>query len=329
MSGAARASSDEFPSLRLKRGDRDDRHKARLRAFPSIPVCGSVMSNVVPIRKPLRTPPAAQESETPTLSGEPRSIAPSCGLPLEHADYWQGSRQPLASLVFVLPILSLYEIGVVWLGPQAIRNGVDVWLRTILEHLDFGQYFLLPVLSIGLLLGWHHTTRLPWRVPRGVMGGMVVESILLAIGLRIVLQLESLVWHAFCSGLNAVPAAGAASVSMASSMSGLIGFLGAGVYEEFLFRLVLLSGVVCGFRRMGMADRATMIWGVLLTSLLFSAAHYVGAYGEPVFWSNTAFWFGAIFRFLAGVFFGALFVCRGFGIAVGAHAAYDILIKLI
>ena len=44
-------------------------------------------------------------------------------------DYWFQSRQPLASLAFIAPILLVYEAGVIALGPQAVRNGADVWLR--------------------------------------------------------------------------------------------------------------------------------------------------------------------------------------------------------
>ena len=36
--------------------------------------------------------------------------------------YHQESRRPLASLVFVIPILVVYEAGGLMLGPQAMRN---------------------------------------------------------------------------------------------------------------------------------------------------------------------------------------------------------------
>jgi hypothetical protein len=44
--------------------------------------------------------------------------------------------------------------------------------------------------------------------------------------------------------------------------------------------------------------------------------------------TSFVFWFGFVFRFLAGVFFSVLFVYRGFGIAAGSHAAYDVLLGL-
>jgi hypothetical protein len=56
---------------------------------------------------------------------------------------------------------------------------------------------------------------------------------------------------------------------------------------------------------------------------LFSLAHYVGPHGDEIRLASF------IFRTLAGAFFAVLFVVRGFGIAVGAHAGYDILVGLL
>ena len=65
-----------------------------------------------------------------------------------------------------------------------------------------------------------------------------------------------------------------------------------------------------------------IVGAVLLTSTIFSAAHYLGPYGEAF----DAFSFA--FRFLAGAFFAVLFVYRGFGIAAGTHALYDIFVSV-
>ncbi len=59
---------------------------------------------------------------------------------------------------------------------------------------------------------------------------------------------------------------------------------------------------------------------VTASSLLFSLAHHAGAPGEAFTW------FAFIFRWLAGVFFAWVFVVRGFGVAVGTHTAYDMLV---
>ena len=89
--------------------------------------------------------------------------------------YWTELRQPLTALVFIAPLLAGYEAGVLMLGPKAIRNGADTWLRNMLDLLGFTQYWLLPVLTISVLLGWHYVTRRPWSVSGYVLYGMVGE----------------------------------------------------------------------------------------------------------------------------------------------------------
>ena len=115
-------------------------------------------------------------------------------------DYWQQSRRPLASLAFVAPLLLVYELGVLLLGPLAMRNGADVWLRQLLDVLGFSQYFLLPLLTIGLLLGWHHVTRQPWRIEPGVLYTMLAESASLAIVLMIIARMQSSFLSLFVAG---------------------------------------------------------------------------------------------------------------------------------
>ena len=240
------------------------------------------------------------------------------------ATVWTGylaeSRRPLASLVFIVPLLVVYEAGVCLLGPRAVRNGADVWLRQFLEWIGLGQYFLLPLLTICILLGWHYTTRQPWKVSRGVLSSMVVESLILAVGLRLILQLQGAL-------LQSIAGPATMAIGM-EKVRGLIGFLGAGVYEELLFRLILLSLVGWVLLAVARLRRPATILAIVLTSLVFAAAHYVGPYGEPVQLARSVFWFSFSFRLLAGVFFGTLFVYRGFGIAAGCHAGYDILVGM-
>ena len=229
--------------------------------------------------------------------------------------YWAESRRPLVSLVFVTPLLVLYEGGVLLLGPGTLRNGADVWLRQLLDGIGFGHYFLLPALTVGLLLAWHHLTHQPWRVSSPVLVGMACECGVLAVALtwagQFIARLLPLPVHAIL--IAAAPA---------GIFGRLIGFCGAGFYEEVLFRLLLLPAADAVFRGLGAKPLAGAIYAIAATSLVFAAAHYVGAHGDP--WDLSTF----VFRFFAGAFFAGLFAARGFGVAAGTHAVYDIFVGL-
>jgi hypothetical protein len=246
----------------------------------------------------------------------------TCSWPQTSGYYWQQSRRPLTCLVFVAPLLLLYEGGVLWLGPQAMRNGADVWLRQFLDLLGFGQYFLLPALTVAILLGWHHTTAQKWQVVPGVLYAMFAECFLLGLVLVVIARLQGALLSMFLSAPPDWPVQ--ASMSAAIGAGGkLIAFFGAGIYEEVLFRLTLLPLAAWGLRLSGLGPRQALVGAVVATSLVFSAAHYVGPHGQT--WEISSF----VFRSVAGGFFAVLFVYRGFGIAAGTHALYDILVGLL
>jgi len=261
---------------------------------------------------------AAKSSPPPAASPSPLRLA------LE--DYWRQSRRPLASLAFVVPLLVLYEGGVLLLGPQAVRNGADVWLRQLLDLAGMSQYFLLPVLTIGLLLAWHHVARDRWQLSVGVLYGMLIECAALGLLLVGIARFEGLVAH----GMLVAPTDQGTTLAVAWGLAGrgafvgrMLGFVGAGVYEEMLFRLLLLPPVAIFAKQLGAQPHLRTVAAVVLTSVVFALAHYVGPYGEPF----DAFTFG--FRLTAGAIFAVIFVCRGFGIAAGTHALYDIFVSVL
>lgn len=232
---------------------------------------------------------------------------------IQPANYRSESARPLTSLVFITPMLLAYEAGIFCFGQQAMRNGADAWLRELLILLGFGQYFLLPVLAAAILLGWHYTSRTRWKIENRVVLGMWVESLVLGMILLFSARLLAMLFFWTTTPFQA-------SLSVSNLPATVCGYFGAGIYEELLFRLILVPAILGLLTWWGCRKRTASVWAVILSSLLFSLAHYdlFSSVGDPF---NP---YSFVFRTLAGIFFATLFLKRGFGIAAGTHAMYDI-----
>jgi membrane protease YdiL (CAAX protease family) len=97
--------------------------------------------------------------------------------------------------------------------------------------------------------------------------------------------------------------------------------IGAGLYEELLFRMLgiaLLHIIFVDLARM--SDK----WGTGLAILISAAAFAV--YHDVTAPSGDLQITKALSLLCAGGYFGLLYIFRGFGIVVGVHALYDIAV---
>jgi hypothetical protein len=235
--------------------------------------------------------------------------------------YWSVTRRPLPCLVFVTPILLVYEAGVLWLGggsAEALRTGADAWMRQALAALGVTDHWFLPLGLALSLLAWQAVDRRDWWFPPVSLLGMALESLVLAVALVGVSRLVDVAFTGLERSAGQALAVGAPGP--AHPAAPLIGFLGAGVYEETLFRLLLVPLFFAALRVLQTPALLASTLAVTASSLLFSLAHHAGTPGEAFTW------FAFIFRWLAGVYFAWVFVVRGFGVAVGTHTAYDVLV---
>ncbi len=181
------------------------------------------------------------------------------------------------------------------------------------------------MITVALLLAWHHISRERWQLSVSVLYTMFAECAVLALGLLFLARAEGRLAQLVADVAND-PAGALSSITWllsprAAIMGRLLGFLGAGIYEEMLFRLMLVPPIAFCVERLGADRRMRIATAVICTSLVFAAAHYVGPQGEAF----RALSFS--FRFTAGMVFALLFVFRGFGIAAGTHALYDIFVS--
>jgi membrane protease YdiL (CAAX protease family) len=241
-------------------------------------------------------------------------------MPLVRAEYLAATRHPWACVLFVLPLLAAYETGLLLLGPgqrDACRNGADIWLRNLLAGAGLRQWFWAPALLTLTLLAWSWLRRR--HRPRDFVRlwvGMSAESVVFALGLCGV-----------CHGLFPLLERSGLQVAQGGDLDPavlqMLSFVGAGIYEETLFRLLLLSALAWLATQAELSAGGARALAILLSSLLFSLAHHIGPQGEA--FQATVF----LFRAFAGLYFALLYSFRGFGVAVGAHAGYDVLVGLL
>lgn len=236
------------------------------------------------------------------------------------AGYFEESRSHRYSLLFALPLLLAYEIleavSPVRTAAGVVRNGADVIL-TGLFTAALGPrgplVFMALVIGGALVLAWRD--RRPIRA--WIFALMFVESCVLALVFGIVVGTATL---RLLGPLRALAAG--AQVLDAPLIARLTLSLGAGLYEELLFRVVLVALISNVLRLLGFGRLAAGAVAVIVGALLFSAFHYVGPLGDPVRLDSF------VFRALAGVAFSALYLTRGFGITAWTHALYDVAVML-
>jgi hypothetical protein len=241
----------------------------------------------------------------------------------ELRSYWEASRAHRYSLLFALPLLVLYElleaVAPVRMSGGVVRNGADVILTSLFTALlgpRGPMAFMAVVIAVSLWLIWRD--RRGGRLRPRYFLLMFAESVVLALLFGLVVGTVTV---QILGPLRAL-AAGAGDGLPPSVLARLTLSLGAGLYEELLFRVVLVALIANGVRLLGAGRGTAGVIATIVGALLFSAFHHIGSLGEP--FRLEAF----VFRTIAGIAFSALYLTRGFGITAWTHALYDVAVML-
>jgi membrane protease YdiL (CAAX protease family) len=230
-------------------------------------------------------------------------------------------RNLLTSLVLVFPLFLVYQIGVLFTLP--VLNGADFLTVFLFRNLGLssGTYlaytFAVAVAFVVAVAVLRHKQRFDPQLIVPVL----VESAIYA------LTMGSLIVFVMTRALGISPqlaGGGGGFVAQQGFGTRIVMSLGAGVYEETVFRLGILTGLTVLFERViGLRRWIAFTLGLLLSAVLFSAMHHIPPYGDPL---HAGIF---IFRVLAGICFGLLYWYRGFAIAVYTHALYDLYVFLL
>lgn len=253
-------------------------------------------------------------------AGGPSPARPPAAVAARPTTYAAATRTATYGFLASLPLFVLYEVGVLLAtgGTGAIRVGADVWLKTLLAALGGTGWAALgaAVLVIGAAVMWAERRRRPPLVARW-FGGIVAESLVYAVVLAF--AVSGTVGAIF--GAWATPAMLLAQIAELGLGLQLALSIGAGLYEELVFRVLLVGGLfLAGHRLFGWERRTAYVVAALVGAAVFSGVHHVGPFGDP--FTLEVF----TFRFLFGLALNGVFLLRGFALAAWTHALYDVLV---
>ena len=217
----------------------------------------------------------------------------------------------MQSLYFLLPLLVVYEIGAL-----TVLGNTQLTATRLL-----GQFFALfgvtgvhlPAIAVvAVLIGMHIARkRDPWSPEPKLYAVMWVESLVLAVPLFVLMTVLL---------RQPVPAAAISNVDWDLWQRDMVIAIGAGVYEELVFRLIAIALIHAITKDLlSLPEEVCVISAVAISSLGFALVHFIGDH-NPFTMTKM------LFYTVAGVYFAAIYLTRGFGIVVAAHALYDVLV---
>lgn len=230
--------------------------------------------------------------------------------------YFERSVQPLHVLAFLMPFLICYELGL--LGIIGGGDGLEAH-RVLVRFFDlFGAVGLhLPsAVIVAMLLIQHAVSRERWRIQITVLLRMLLESAILTIPLILLVMVVD-------------PSGGRVLADISRDADDLTRRImlafGAGLYEEFLFRFIMITIVHFLLADTLQIKKSTSTTIAVILSALAFAMHH----DQVRMLDGSLNVRLGLFYVLAGAYFGVLFLLRGFGIAVGSHVLYDLLVLIV
>jgi len=223
--------------------------------------------------------------------------------------YLKHRHDPLTSLVLTIPVFLVYHLGILLID---VRNGVDLVSVLTIELLRRSVWAYIGVtlaFAAGLVLAGFIMRK------RGAIKPAALPPVVAESAVWSVLMMMCVGWataHVFSMQIGPRTLGPFEKLVMAA---------GAGFHEEIVFRVLLFAGGAYVLSRFLRRSRTvSVVIAALVSSVLFSLVHYIGALGDTF----TIMTF--TFRILAGLFLVGVYHFRGFAVAVYTHAFYDLLV---
>jgi|SRR6056297_401204 len=231
-------------------------------------------------------------------------------------NYLRQTNGLLYSYLISIPLLLLYEILILISQPQGniARISVDVWFKSFFTYFGLNAISttLIVAAFIGGIIVYKKRTELK-SVRKNYLLLMIGEATLYAI--LVALIVSNVVDFILLQSANGLT--GDFNKLQLIALS-----LGAGLYEELFFRVILVSFFIFVFQKIFKNKSYASGVAIVVAALIFSGVHYVGDFAD--LWLLSSF----LFRFLFGLALNLIYVIRGFGMAAWTHAIYDLIVVI-
>ncbi len=235
-----------------------------------------------------------------------------------------GNGDLATSLILIFPLFLAYQVGVVF---STSMNGVDFVTRLVYSGVGHSrQNYLIVHMAVGVCFFSYLMYLMRKRsFSFDIIPPLLLESTIyaLTLGSFIVFVMQKVMGFAMPGPGLFLVAEPLLAGALGKTGEAIVISLGAGVYEELVFRLGLMAGGAILLQKTGMNHFWAMVFALLGSALLFSAAHHVGPFGDAFTWSVFTY------RALAGAIFGLIFYYRSLAHAVYTHFLYDVYVLVL
>lgn len=224
--------------------------------------------------------------------------------------YLQSSRSIHYSLILVLPILAIYELGIFVLFRDSffeMRNSGEILIRSFFTTINLTNPYiissLLLLIFIAVMVRGYRIEKKP-----GVRANFIIYMLM-----------ESMLWGSILYiSLHLFSDLPLQILRLEDKLANMNLAIGAGIFEELIFRMVVISALFVVLEKgLGFGESSAGIVAIVFAAFIFAGFHlFMEPFTIPVFAQRMA----------GGVFLGVLYTYRGYGISAYSHIIYNFLI---
>ena len=264
--------------------------------------------------------------------------------------------------MYLFVFIIIYEVGIFLINPDLISKPLKeipglvvavAWVHNMLTFLGLSNQIAwmgIPLVVIIILLAMQLTSKTDCDVKLMDFMPVTIESVMWAVPLIVLSLVLGHITKSSHEFTPVPPSPLAVNVGhMESDMPSVINLqsdvsevqsnplilnivtgIGAGIYEELIFRLFLICILMIVFSDLlGFSKAASAGFSIVISAVLFSWHHHIFFIDGQIVKGESFVPVIFLFRTLAGVYLAVIFSFRGFCVVAATHVFHNIIAALM